>query len=159
MSGLFWLSRLLPRNAVKIPLSGVLRWHKAIGYSAGILLLIHPVLMVAHRFAVEGARPGDTLFLLLRSPLLLPGILAWVCLLLIVGLALFRKCLPARAWRIQHGVLAVVFILMATWHVAAVGRHSHQLLLVFWFASMVIAIAAYLNMIFKTKKESAHESA
>ena len=55
------------------------------------------------------------------------GIIAW-CLMLALGItSLARKKLPMKykTWRVFHGILAMLFISIAAWHVIDLGRHSN----------------------------------
>lgn len=163
--GLFWLSRLLPRGLVKMKYAGTLRWHKYIGYAAGAFFMLHPFLMVVRRFWVVESNPVDNFMLMLKSPLMLTGIMAWVLLLVIVVLAFFRKHLPAKLFRYLHGALSIGFVGLSTWHVVSVGRHSNPAMSGFWIALAAGAVAALLfsYLPVRSKKETTegalHESA
>lgn len=143
--GQFWLSRLWPHHAIKIEQTGVIRWHKVVGYTVGGFLLIHPVLMIARRFWVLESDPLDNLVLMLRAPALLPAIIAWVLLVLLVVLALVRRRFPAGSWRLLHGLVSSGFAAMAVWHVVTVGRHSNAAMSVFWVVLAAGAVGALLN--------------
>jgi predicted ferric reductase len=142
--GQFWLSRLWPSSLPKIRFGSLLRWHKVIGYTAGVIMLVHPVLMIARRFWVQESQPLDNLLIMLRAPALLPAIAAWILLALIVVLSLVRRHFPGRSWRILHGLLSSGFAGLATWHVVAVGRHSNTAMSAFWIVLAAAAIAALL---------------
>lgn len=163
--GQFWLSRLLPREAAGLPTKGVIRFHNIIGYIIGVFLLLHPILMIARRFWVEESNPVDNLLLLVRSPALLPAIIAWGFLVLIVLLALppIRRSIRGRTWRILHGLLSLAFVGLATWHVVAVGRHSNPAMSAFWIAlaagSMVVLLLSYLPACLTTFTKTTHEVA
>ncbi len=144
MLGLFWLSRLLPGNTVKMKFSSTLRWHKYIGYLAGLFFFVHPVLMIARRFWVVESNPVENLMLMIKSPLMLPGVIAWCLLVILVVLAFFRKGFPAKVFRYLHGLLSCCFAALATWHVMAVGRHSNTAMTAFWMILAAGAIAALL---------------
>jgi len=142
--GLYGLSRLLPQGLVKMKFSSTLRWHKYIGYLAGLVFMLHPFLMVARRFTVEESNPVDNFMLMLKSPLMLTGIIAWALLLVIVVTAFFRKHLPAQFFRYLHGVLSIGFVGFSTWHVVTIGRHSSPALSGFWIALAAGAVATLL---------------
>lgn len=144
MLGLFWLTRLLPRGMVDAKLITLLKCHKVLGYLCGLFLLAHPVLMIARRFWAVESNPIDNFILLLRSPLMLPGIIAWALLLIIVLLALFRRALPAKLWRMQHRITSIALVLLASWHVLAVGRHNGLMLSIFWGVWTAAAVLIYL---------------
>jgi len=163
MLGLFWLSRLMPRDTVKMKASSTMRWHKVIGYAAGLFFLVHPVLMIARRFWVQESLPLDNLKLMIASPLLRTGIIAWLLLVLIIAMAIVRKKIPAKIFRVLHGLLSVAFTVLATWHVIAVGRHSNSGMTLFWVLLATVAIAAlllsYLKPLIKNWKGVTREPA
>ncbi len=125
-------------------LGSVLRWHKYIGYAAGAIMLVHPVLMIARRFWVQESEPLDNLLVMLRAPALLPAIAAWILMALIVVLALVRRHFPGRSWRILHGLLSSGFAGLATWHVVTIGHHSNAVMSTFWIVLAVVAVSAAL---------------
>lgn len=127
-----WLTRLLPRKILGLKRGPLVAWHKYVGYTAGILMLAHPILIVARRFWVLESDPIENLLLVLRSPLMLPAIVAWMSLALIIVLALLQPRFPVRVWRVMHGLLSLVFVGFATWHVVAVGRHSNAVMSFLW---------------------------
>ena len=144
MLGLFWLSRLMPENTVKIKYSSTLRWHKYIGYAAGLFFLIHPVLMIVRRFWVQESLPLDNLMLMIKSPLMLTGIVAWFLMIVLVVMAFVRETMPAKVFRYIHGLISIVFVGFATWHVVSIGRHSNAAMIAFWIALAAGAVATLL---------------
>jgi predicted ferric reductase len=159
LMGLFWLTRLLPRSLRSMRLPGLLRWHKTFGYLAGLVLLLHPLMIVGRRYMVAETLPLDNLVLMARSPLMYSGVAAWVLLLLMLFSGMVRRAFPAKFWRIQHGLCAVAFSGFATWHVVAVGRHSNLPMSIFWIGLAVSGVAAWLFMYLKPAKRGVHESA
>lgn len=154
MLGLSWLSRLMPRDAVKISFYSTMRWHKYIGYIVGTFMLLHPVLMIARRFWVEESNPVDNLMLMLKSPLMLTGIIAWCLLLVLAVMAFLRKQLPAKVFRYVHGAMAIAFMGLATWHVVEVGRHSNPLMSSFWIVLAGGAVGALLYSYIPARKKA-----
>ncbi len=163
MLGLFWLSRLMPKDAVNMKFSSTLRWHKYIGYAAGLVFLVHPLLMIARRFWAVESDPIYNLMLMLKSPLMLTGIMAWVLMIILVVLAFIRKIFSAKLFRYLHGMLSMAFTVLATWHVISVGRHSNLAMSVFWMVLAGGAVAtlllSYLKLFIKPTRGVAHESA
>ncbi|MDF7799440.1 ferric reductase-like transmembrane domain-containing protein [Pontiellaceae bacterium B1224] len=144
MLSLFWLSRLMPKNTVKMKYSTTLRWHKYIGYAAGLFFLIHPVLMIARRFWVVESNPMHNLMLMIKSPLMLTGIVAWFLMIILVVVAFVRKKIPAKLFRYIHGLLSIGFVGFASWHVILIGRHSNPAMSAFWIVLAGGAVAALL---------------
>ncbi|QBG49165.1 hypothetical protein EGM51_17840 [Verrucomicrobia bacterium S94] len=152
--GLFWLSRLYARDAAPMKFSSTMRWHKYIGYAAGLFMLVHPVLMIARRFMVEESNPLDNFVLLITSPLMLTGIIAWVLLVLIVALAFVRKHFKYQTFRLIHGILSFAFAVFSTWHVIRIGRHSNLVMSVFWILAAGTACISLLLAYFPVRKTS-----
>ena len=128
MMGQFFWSRTNRYAVENFRMSKVIKYHKIIGYTFVCILLVHPVLLVVPRLFEPGVAPVDafiTIITTLNQGVVL-GIIAW-CLLLVLGItSLARKKLPMKykTWRVFHGILAILFILVATWHVIDMGRHS-----------------------------------
>ena len=98
----------------------LLQFHRGMGIGAVLLVLLHPVLLVA-----SGAYPlailgwGSTVPWAIRL-----GSIAALCALLLVTTSLLRKRLrtPYEAWQVVHGLLTVTAVVVATWHASRVGR-------------------------------------
>lgn len=127
----FYLSRA-NRNLLQVHKMGrIIKWHKVLGYVFVSVLLIHPILIVVPRFFEAGISPTDAFKELLSNfnqTGLLLGLIAWI-LMFVIGLtSLFRNKLPFtyKIWRVFHGILSVVFILIASFHVVNMGRHINK---------------------------------
>lgn len=152
--GLFWLTRLLPKNTTSIRLGKMMTWHKYVGYAVCIIFMIHPILIIARRFWVLESNPIDNLKLMLSAPLLWPAIAAWLLLMLIMVLALVRQYFSAVTFRRLHGWLSVAFALLAVWHVMSVGRHSNLILAGLWGLLAAVGIIGYFNRTLKKRIHS-----
>lgn len=136
MIGMFYMSRINESAVEQTICSHLIKWHKAIGYTAVILLVLHPFLLVLPRFFEAGIAPQEALVTILTtftSQGVILGILAW-CLLLALGItSLVRKKLPIRyrRWRVIHGILALLIVVSAAWHAIDLGRHSSPAMSVF----------------------------
>jgi len=104
------------------------RWHKRIGYACVGIMLFHPLMPIAHTLLEPGISPTDAFVTMIttfnRGVIL--GISAWCSMLLLGVTALTRSRLPMRytTWQIFHGTLAMVFIILAVWHVVDLGGHA-----------------------------------
>ena len=152
--GVFWLTQLTARNVVKAKLSKMMAWHKTIGYVVCLALMVHPILMIARRFWVVESNPIENFKLMLGSPLLWPGIAAWILLMVILVSAFFRHYFTASTFRKLHGWLAICFVGLAAWHVIAMGRHSDLILSMTWGLLAAVAVTGYFNRIFKKSQTS-----
>jgi predicted ferric reductase len=69
--------------------------------------------------------------------------------MLVLGiLSLLRKKLPMKYtnWRILHGILAMLFIAAATWHVVDLGRHTDLAMSIY----MIILAVSGVLLLLKT---------
>lgn len=107
----------------------VLKLHKIIGYVFVSFLLLHPFLIVVPRYLEAGIQPGEALTTMLTtwdSRGIVLGLTAW-CLMFLLGLSsIFRRKLGMKynTWRVFHGILSMIFIILATWHAMELGRHT-----------------------------------
>ena len=100
----------------------LLQFHRQIGISALVLVTLHPVALLASRLYSTGI-----LFPWGGNPWpIWMGSMAFVSVLLVVGLSVSRKKLrtPYEYWQATHGVLSMVLITTAVVHIGAVGRFS-----------------------------------
>jgi len=129
--GTFFLTRGNRAAVTSLTMRTTVTLHKVIGYVAVAVLLLHPFFIVIPRYFESGVAPKEafvTMITTWQSPGIVWGIVAW-CLLLILGVSsLLRKRLPMKytTWRVVHGVLAVLFIVSATWHAVDLGRHMNR---------------------------------
>ena len=135
MIGMFFLSRANKYAVEIMKMRRVVKFHKIIGYTCVSIMLLHPAFIVVPRFFESGVDPVDafiTIITTLNQGVVL-GITAW-CLMLILGIsALARNILPMKykTWRIFHGIVAILFISVAAWHVIDLGRHSNLAMSIF----------------------------
>ena len=129
MMGQFFWARTNRSAVAGLQMSQVVKYHKVIGYTFVTILFLHPFYLVFPRFFESGVSPVDafiTIITTLNQGVVL-GIIAW-CLMLVLGItSLARKKLSMKhnTWRVFHGILAMLFILVASWHAIDLGRHSN----------------------------------
>ena len=136
MIGLFYLARPNWSVVAKIRVSKLLRWHKFIGYLTVSVLIVHPFLLVLPRFFEAGVSPGEafiTIITTFTNSGIVFGLIAWGVLLILGITSLLRKHLPLthQSWRILHGVLALLCISSAAFHVLDLGRHTDSAMVAF----------------------------
>jgi len=141
MIGQFFWTRTNRSAVANLKMSKVIKYHKTIGYTFIIILFFHPLYLVVPRFFESGVSAVDA-FITIVSTLnqgIVLGIIAW-CLMLALGIMSFaRKRLPVKykTWRVFHGILAMLFISIAAWHVIDLGRHANLAMSI--FISMLIS--------------------
>ncbi len=110
----------------KMPL--VIKVHKFIGYSIIPIFLIHPFLIILPKFFESGLTPLQafmTIITTINPWGILLGIIAWILMLILGITSMFKNSLTMKhkTWRVMHGILAILFIAFASWHVIDLGRH------------------------------------
>lgn len=129
MIGQFFFSRS-SREILNLPGMRIInKLHKVFGYIFIGILLLHPFLIILPRFFEAGVEPKDALFTLIttyNSTGVILGISAWLLMLIIGITSFFRESLPMSYanWRLLHGILSILFIVVASWHAIVLGRHT-----------------------------------
>lgn len=147
----FYLSRINCPMLKSHKMSGVIKWHKALGYIFVSILIFHPFLIVVPRYFEAGITPKEAFIELLSNydqQGILLGMIAWL-LMIVIGLtSLIREKLPFsyRTWRVIHGILSIVFILMASLHVFNLGRHINEYMV--WLISILTILG--VTMLLRT---------
>ncbi len=156
MMGQFFGARTSRYVMTDLKMSKVVKYHKIIGYTFVLTLFFHPFYLVLPRFFESGVSPVDafiTIITTLNQGVVL-GIIAW-SLMLVLGITAFaRKKLPMKykTWRIFHGILGMLFISVAAWHVIDLGRYSNLAMSI--FISMLAAGGILLLLKTYTFKKS-----
>lgn len=127
----FYLSRANATSVKIHKMATVIKWHKALGYTFTTILLVHPFLLVLPRFFESGVDPKGafvTLLTTFESKGIILGLIAYGLMLTIGLISMFRSKLPMtyKTWRIVHGILSIVFISVASFHIITLGRHSNM---------------------------------
>jgi predicted ferric reductase len=128
MIGQFFLNRFFRKNLLNMKMSKVVQIHKLLGYLFLGIIFLHPFFIVLPRY-FEASLDVDEAFVTMLTTFdstgIVLGICAW-CLLVSLGLlAFFRNKLKIsyRTWRMIHGIISILFISVACWHVIDLGRH------------------------------------
>lgn len=125
----------------------VLQAHKNITWIVLGLILLHPIILFLNNPSL----------LWILNPALMPlrtlyGLLSVLCFFGLAFLSYFRKAiyLPYEGWRITHGLLAILIVIFAAFHVIEV----HYYLSLIWkrviwsaFAAGVVILLGYVRLI------------
>ena len=135
----FALSGRYRRITARVGMDLTMRFHQWMALAALAFLLLHPFLYTdySQRPAGAGVR--------LTPAATLSGMLAWMLLLVLVVFAWFRRHLPLsyEAWRLTHGLGALLVATLGAHHVLDTGHYAqHGWLRGFWLAATALAIAA-----------------
>jgi len=142
MLGQFYLNRSNEMTLKGQKMSTVINLHKVLGYIFIPILLLHPFLIVVPRFFESGVEPIEAFVTILTtfgSKGIVLGISAMVLMILLGITSVLRMKMHIKytTWRITHGVLSIAFVVLATWHVVDLGRHTDMIL-----ASYIIILSA-----------------
>ena len=138
----------------------IIKLHKIIGYTVIAIFFIHPFLIVLPRFFEAGVDPIYAFWLMItdfKSLGIIFGLIAW-CVMIALLLTSFYKDklnMTYSKWRLLHIVLSVVFISTALWHVIDLGRHMNEIMILFIFLLVCIAVYQLRKLYFSKnyKKE------
>ncbi len=157
MIGQFFLTRN-SRKMLNINSMGlVIDLHKIIGYIFTGVLLLHPFFIVFPRYFESGVEPEEAFITLLTtfsSTGVILGIMAWLLMLTIGLTSIFRNRLPMKfsSWRLLHGILSIVFIIVASWHAIELGRHTDIAMSIFIILLSVSGVLLLLKRYFLNLK-------
>lgn len=155
----FFTSRLNYKLMKQIRMVNVLTIHKFIGYIFISVMLLHPFFIIIPKFFDDGVKPTDAFIRLITtfsSTGVILGLIAYTIMLILMITAFFRFNLRLhyRTWRSLHAYLTLLFVIVATWHVIDMGRHSNSSFTLFYL--LVVAIGIYYVLrkyLFKTAKK------
>ncbi len=154
----FYLSRVNRKIVAQSKMSSIIKSHKIIGYMIIPILLLHPFFIVVPKFFQNGDTPLEAFKIMITtysSNGIVLGLIAWIVLVILCITSLFRKKIPVKytTWRIFHGILAIMFVILGTMHAVNLGRHTDNNLsfyMIFFAATgIVLLLKIYL---FKTKR-------
>ena len=125
----------------------IIKLHKIIGYTVIAIFFIHPFLIVLPRFFEAGVDPIYAFWLMItdfKSLGIIFGLIAWCVMLALLLTSYYKDKLNMTytKWRILHMILSIVFVVAALWHVIDLGRHMNEIMILFIF--LLVCIAVYL---------------
>ncbi len=149
MLGQFFLGRSNRSIVKKFKMSNILKFHKAIAYTIVSVFLLHPFLIVVPRFFESGVTPMEaftTIITTFTSTGIVLGLIAWFLMLILGITSLIRNKLPMKyiTWRYFHGILSILFISFAVFHVTDLGRHSNLAMSIYMIILAISGVALLL---------------
>jgi predicted ferric reductase len=131
-----------------IGIDTTMRFHQLIARSLTVIILLHPFLYATP--LMGHSLPSDTterLTLGLTSLSMWTGLVAWLALMVMVLLAIFRDQWDVRyeTWRLSHGIAAVILALFGAHHTIEAGRYSGDpTLATYWLVLLAVALFTLL---------------
>jgi predicted ferric reductase len=141
----FVLSGRFPLVSGRVGIDATMRFHQLMARSLTLFILVHPFLYstgIQNYPMPDDATRHSTLGL--TSDTLATGFVGWIALLVLVVFAIFRNQSgwTYEAWRLSHGIAAVIFALFATHHTIYAGRYSgNSILAAYWLALLFVALS------------------
>lgn len=162
MLGQFFLSGLVSLPLQTPTRGNVIKLHKIVGYVAAAVLLSHPLLIVVPRFFEAGISPRQAFVTMISAgtPGITTGMAAWILLLLIVVLSVLRKRIPLsyQYWRKLHGLMSMMFIILAAYHSIYLGRHIDLVfagyIVILVIAGMSLLLQQYIHEFFNQREKN-----
>lgn len=132
----------------RIGIDRTMRWHQAFARVLTLALLLHPFLYDYQAYRQSGVLPASALAATdpARAAVLgldgwsaATGWVAWMMLLCLTGLAMFRRATPYtyEGWRVMHGLTAAAVALTGLHHALTAGRYSGAAPLAAYWAVLV----------------------
>lgn len=136
----------------------VIKIHKAIGYIFIPVLMLHPFFIVLPRFFESGVDPIEAFITLLttwNSNGIIMGLIAWVLMVILGITSMFRNKIEMKytSWRYFHGLLSIVFIILATWHAVDLGKHTDTVMSTYMILLGVFGIILLMKIYFMPIKK------
>ncbi len=130
-----------------------MRFHQLTARAAVLLVVAHPLLIVAPDGLDGLADASSMLAALITRPQMRSGVLALALTLIIVVAGIWRRRLPMRyeLWRASHALLAAGIALAGAHHTFSTGTYSeHPWLQLFWWLLIAVALGS-LGFIYGVK--------
>lgn len=137
----------IQRAASAFGLDALQQFHKQIGYVAVCMVLAHPALLLLDGYPWRILLPTSAVPWSVSL-----GTYALLCLILLVGLSIFRKKLRIsyEIWQISHWLFTVAVLGLSAIHIVAVGRYAQSVpMKLLWLAylGMVLGIFLYYRLV------------
>jgi predicted ferric reductase len=130
------ISHLRP-VAMPFGMDALIQFHRELGTMALIFVLVHPILLFINGLPLSTLNPFS------GTAATRVGVIALICMLLIVGLSFGRKRLKFKYeyWQLTHGLLSIAAFGFAIWHMANVNRYfSIPVMRLIWFQYAILLI-------------------
>lgn len=155
----FLLSGRFRSISGKIGIDKTIRFHQFMAIVFGLIIFLHPYF---YTLSFSPPLPWDNtreLSLLLTAAGFISGMLAWILIMTMILMAIFRDQLAFsyETWRILHGVMALIVAVGATLHVLEIGRYTQAFVVLkyFWLVLLILAsltlIRSYIILPFLQK--------
>jgi predicted ferric reductase len=132
----------------RVGIDVTMRVHQLAAWGVLLFLFVHPFLYAVPRLSPDPMRAVTFLERMFTGEWYRSGVIAWVLLLVLVPMAIFRDRLPFRyeIWRASHGLGAALIAGFGLHHTLKVGSHSADS----WLAGYWLALAglAMLSLAF-----------
>jgi predicted ferric reductase len=132
----------------RVGIDVTMRVHQLAALGVVAFLLLHPFLYAVPRLSPEPARAVAFMERMFSSEWYRSGVVAWLLLLALVPMAIWRDRLPFRyeIWRASHGLGAALIAGFGLHHTLTVGTHSaDRWLSAYW---VLLTGAALLTLLF-----------
>jgi predicted ferric reductase len=141
----FLLSGRFRRISGHVGIDITMRFHQLAPWMILIVLLLHPFLYAVPRLQPNPADALVTIQRMFLSGGLRTGVVAWLLLIVLTGMAIWRDRLPMRyeLWRLSHGLGAALIAGLGAHHTLQVGGYSADTWLAgFWLLLTAIALTS-----------------
>ena len=146
----FLLSGRFPGVSGRAGIDLTMRFHQLAAWMVLAFILVHPLLYAVPRLLSDGPGAGAaTLQRTFASDGLRTGVIAWVLMLLLVPMAVWRDrlAIPYEAWRLSHGLGAAAIAGLSLHHTLRVGTFAADPWMAgFWMLLTGVALASLVHV-------------
>jgi predicted ferric reductase len=139
----FVLSGRLEMLSGRVGIDLTMRWHQLAARTVAVLVILHPLLLVASSEPQSAASAVQRFGALFTAPVYASGALAWLVVLVLIVAGLLRHRMPVsyETWRLTHALAGIVAAGLSGHHAFRVGLYSNYPAVGrYWYLLLVLAI-------------------
>jgi len=143
----FVLSGRLETLSGRMGIDLTMRWHQLAARTLAILVILHPLLLVASSDRHNFGSALRQLVALFTAPAYASGVAAWFILLALILAGLLRRRIPIpyEAWRLTHALAGVIAAALTSHHAFRVGLYSNDPALArYWYVLLGLAMGVFI---------------
>ncbi|HUG62660.1 MAG TPA: ferredoxin reductase family protein, partial [Methylomirabilota bacterium] len=144
--------------AGRLGIDVTMAFHKWASYWILAAVVLHPLLYVGGAALTDPGRALERLVGMIGSPRLTTGVAAWLAVVALVALGIFRKSLPVgyEAWRGVHGALAAVAVAGGLHHAVSAGSYAAEPAVRAYWIAVALLVAGSVAILYGLRWRRLH---
>jgi predicted ferric reductase len=143
----FILSGRLETLSGRVGIDLTMRWHQLAARTIAVLVILHPLLLIASSGPQSVASAVQRFGALLTTSVYASGVGAWLVVLMLIIAGLLRHRIPVsyEVWRIAHALAGIIAAGLSGHHAFQVGLYSNYPAVGrYWHVLLVLAIGVFV---------------